>query len=175
MASYPFTGYGASYGASYATNYSQNPYFQNALYQPPLSQIQQAQQQSQQGPHMEIPRVSGKESIFAYPMGPDSSAIFVSSDPNSDLGWIVTTDSAAYKTITPCHITPDVEEKPVKASDLEERFAQIESRFNDLEKRMNTSNVQLANKSFESNTNGTNGTGGTNNTSKYESGGKSSK
>ena len=85
---------------------------------------------------MEIPRVSGEESIHSFAMGPNSSAIFVSSDPNSDLGWIVTTDSAAYKTITRCHITPDIEEKPVKASDLETRFNEINMRFNSIEERM---------------------------------------
>ena len=127
-----------------------NPYlqnFQNAIYTPtPIPQVQP----QIQAPHMEIPRVSSKDSIQSYPMGPNSSAIFVTSDPNSDLGWIVTTDSAAYKTITPCHITPFTEEQPLKASDLEERFAQIESRFNDIEKRMNVNNVQYDNKSFES-------------------------
>lgn len=89
-----------------------------------------------QAPKTEIPRVNGEESIRSYPMGPDSTMIFVSSDPNSDVGWIVATDSAAYKTIRKCHIIPDIQEEPVKASDLEERFQRIESRFNDIEERM---------------------------------------
>jgi len=132
MTSYPFNTYtSAMYNV---------PNFQNTMFQPPVSQA----------PRMEIPRVSGKDSILSYPMGPDSSAIFVSSDPNSDLGWIVTTDSAAYKTIVPCHIVPDIEEQPIKASDLEAKFAQIESRFNSIEERMNADG-QHGNKFAEQN------------------------
>ena len=131
---YPFTGYNTGVYAM--------PQYQNTVFQPAT--------QPMQAPHMEIPRVSGKESIMSYPMGPDSSAIFVSSDPNSDLGWVVTTDSAAYKTIAPCRIIPYVEEQPVKASDLENRFAKIEERFNNIEERIN-SNGQYGSKSSESN------------------------
>lgn len=130
---YPFAGYDSDVYAM--------PQYQNGMFQPAPQQMR--------GPRMEIPRVSGKESIMSYPMGPDSSAIFASSDPNSDLGWIVTTDSAAYKTITPCHIVPYVEEQPVKASDLETRFAKIEERFNNIEERIN-SNGQYGNKPSES-------------------------
>ena len=87
-------------------------------------------------PRTEIPRVSGEDSIRSFQMGPDSSIIFVSNDPNSDRGWIVTTDSAAYKTIVPCRIIPYVEEQPLKASDLDEKFAQIDAHFHDIEERI---------------------------------------
>lgn len=86
----------------------------------------------------EIPRVSGMESIRSFPMAANSSMIFVSADPNSNAGWIVTTDAAAYKTITPCKILPDLEEQPVKAGDLEAKLEALYKRMSEVEEKVNT-------------------------------------
>lgn len=104
----------------------------------------------------EIPRVSGKESIMSFPMAPNSSIVFFSNDPNSDLGWIVTTDAAAYKTIAQCHITPDLDDQPVKTSDLKSILEGINTRLGQIEERM-SANGQHASKPAWTNKSGNGG------------------
>lgn len=89
---------------------------------------------TQQAPHMEIQKVSGEESAYAFPMGPNSSAILL--DVNNPLIWIVTTDASAFKTVTPFTITKYEPEKPVNTEDLKAELAQVNDRLAKLEERM---------------------------------------
>lgn len=91
----------------------------------------------QQGPHMEIQRVNGKESAYAYAIGPNSSVILA--DSTEPKIWLVTTDSSGFKAVNGFRITPDEEEPketPViqttgeQISNLEERMAKLEERMN---------------------------------------------
>lgn len=90
-----------------------------------------------QGPHMEIQRVNGKESAYAYAIGPNSSVILA--DATEPKIWLVTTDSSGFKAVNGFKIIPDEEESketPVvqttgeQISNLEERMAKLEERMN---------------------------------------------
>ena len=127
MNTYPFSNTGNNYGQSVVPNIGYYTPQQQTAYVP-----------QQMPAHTEIPKVSGEESIRSFSMAPNSSMIFVSSDPSKDIGWIVTTDAAAYKTIVPCHIIPFQEEQPVKASDVDAKFDNLVKEINELKERMNT-------------------------------------
>lgn len=103
-----------------------NPYVQQPVlnsYAPPVNQ----------GPHMEIQVVNGKESAMAFPMGSNSSVILAdASDPKI---WMVTTDASGYKAVKGFRILPDEEEKTVKPED---RFHEIDERLSKLEERMSS-------------------------------------
>ncbi len=118
------------------TNY--NPYYTNPVnsmvpnYQPVIPA---------QGPHMEIQRVNGKESAYAYSIGPNSSVILV--DNLAPKIWIVTTDSSGYKAITGFKIIPDDEEsaEPIqieetKSDEDPEYIKKLIERIDKLEERI---------------------------------------
>ena len=110
--------------------YPINPYasFTNPInpvvpnYQPVVSQ----------GPRMEIQRVNGKESAYAYSIGPNSSVVLV--DNLSPRIWIVTTDSSGFKAVNGFKIVPDDEES---APIVDDPIKQLTKRLDELEERMN--------------------------------------
>lgn len=86
-----------------------------------------------QGPKMEIQRVNGKESAYAYSIGPNSSVVLV--DNLSPKIWIVTTDSSGFKAVTGFKIIPDDEEpEPI----VDDPIKQLAERLDKLEERMNS-------------------------------------
>lgn len=74
----------------------------------------------------EVTRVTGMNGANAYAMPPNSSTLVL--DENEPLVYLLMTDGAGYKTVTPYTITPY---KPEPTADVKELIARIER----LEKR----------------------------------------
>jgi hypothetical protein len=115
-----------------------NPYYtpmQNVIPNYPVVQ--------QTAPHMDIQRVNGKDSAYAYNIGPNSSVILV--DNLQPKIWVVTTDASGYKAVKGFTITPDEEDNtPIPAEgkvdpnedlirDLTERLNKLEEKVKDYE------------------------------------------
>ena len=95
-----------------------NPYGMAPQYQPPA--MQPAAQQ--------VVRVNGENGARAYTIGANSSAMLL--DESGLMVWLVTSDGAGYKTVTPYDITPH---QTAPAPD----FGNLESRIKRLEDMMN--------------------------------------
>ena len=80
-------------------------------------------------PRTEVVRVNGRNGAEAYAIGPNSSALLL--DESGALVWLVTTDGAGYKTVSPYDITPHQVPQPPDFSSLEARIKKLEDLFND--------------------------------------------
>ena len=69
----------------------------------------------------QVTRVNGRNGAEAYQMAPDSSALL---DTTAPLVWLIQTDGAGYKTISPYTIAPYKTETSTLTS-LETRIAKI--------------------------------------------------
>lgn len=76
----------------------------------------------------EIIRVNGENGARALQMAPNSSALLL--DTNNPLIWVVQTDGAGYKTVTPYTIKPYQPEPPIDLKDLNERIKKLEEALN---------------------------------------------
>lgn len=85
----------------------------------PLMQTQQ---------RMEIIRVNGEGGARAYQMPPSSNALLL--DEASPLVWLVQTDGAGYKTVTPYTITPYQAAPAPDLGSLEQRITRLEGMIN---------------------------------------------
>lgn len=85
----------------------------------PLMQTQQ---------RMEIIRVNGEGGARAYQMPPSSNALLL--DEANPLVWLVQTDGAGYKTVTPYTITPYQTAPVPDLGSLEQRIARLEGMIN---------------------------------------------
>jgi hypothetical protein len=94
--------------------------FQAAAYSP------WGQMQSQQ--RMEIIRVNGEGGARAYQMPPNSNALLL--DEANPLVWLVQTDGAGYKTVTPYTITPYQAAPAPDLGTLEQRITRLEGMIN---------------------------------------------
>lgn len=84
------------------------------------------------------PKVSGRPGAEAFQIGANSDALLL--DNTAPIVWLVQTDSAGYKTLTPYDITPHEEKKPEDVyKSLEERITKIEEKLNG---KSNTSDVK---------------------------------
>lgn len=84
------------------------------------------QMQTQQ--RMEIIRVNGEGGARAYQMPPSSNALLL--DEANPLVWLVQTDGAGYKTVTPYTITPYQAVPVPDLGSLEQRIARLEGMIN---------------------------------------------
>ncbi len=84
------------------------------------------QMQAQQ--RMEIIRVNGEGGARAYQMPPNSNALLL--DEANPLVWLVQTDGAGYKTVTPYTITPYQTAPAPDLGSLEQRIARLEGMIN---------------------------------------------
>lgn len=82
------------------------PYPQNPAVRPPMRQF---------GIKQEVIRVNGENGANAYQL----------------LVWLVTTDGAGYKTMTPYKITPYQQEAPADTRSLEARIKRLEDIINE--------------------------------------------
>lgn len=88
-------------------------------------------------PCYDIIQVNGRNGAEAFQMGPNSKVLLLdSSDP---IVWLVQTDGAGYKTITPYDITPRQVAPQIDLSTLE-------ARINALEEKVNAKSYSGANK-----------------------------
>ena len=72
----------------------------------------------------EIIHVNGENGARALQMAPNSNALLL--DDTAPLVWLVQTDGAGYKTVTPYSITPYKPEPAPDFKSLEERIAKLE-------------------------------------------------
>ena len=88
-------------------------------------------------PKQEVVKVNGENGARALQIAPNSSALLL--DENAPIVWLVITDGAGYKTVTPYSITPYQPEPPVDVKSLEERIKRLEEMFNG---KSNTRNIK---------------------------------
>lgn len=72
----------------------------------------------------QVLQVNGENGARAVNMGPNSSKLAL--DMSGLLVWLITTDGAGYKTVTPYDITPHKIESAPDYSALESRLSKIE-------------------------------------------------
>ena len=113
-----------------------NPYGSMQSTVAPMQQSQVTIPQYTPVQQKKIPRVHGIEGANALPMAPDSEEIALDIDSTKPLQYIIVTDSAGYKTVTPGIFTPieQTKEKPLTLSDLDsinERVSKLERMMND--------------------------------------------
>lgn len=77
----------------------------------------------------EVVRVNGRGGAETYAIGPNSSALLL--DESGTLVWLVTTDGAGYKTISPYDITPHQQAPAPDYSSLEARIKKLEELIHD--------------------------------------------
>lgn len=82
---------------------------------------------------VEIPHVNGKNGAQAFQLPANSSILLL--DDNAPIVYLVKTDSACYKTVTPYQIT---EFKPQPEIDMRSLLDRVES----LERRLNESDSE---------------------------------
>lgn len=98
-----------------------NPYgFMQQQYQMPQIQQPAAQQQ--------VVRVNGENGARSYQIGPNSSAILL--DESGLMVWLVTSDGAGYKTVSPYDIAPHQSAPAPDFGTLEERIKRLEEIVN---------------------------------------------
>lgn len=101
----------------------QMPMFQNP-YQSRLDAMQQPVAQ-----RCEITRVNGRNGAEAYQLPPNSSNLLL--DETAPIVWLVQTDGAGYKSLTPYTISPYQAAPPVDVQSLEERVKKLEELINE--------------------------------------------
>lgn len=84
--------------------------------------------QAQSPQRMEIVRVNGENGARAYQMPPSSNALLL--DEANPLVWLVQTDGAGYKTVTPYTITPYQAAPAPDLGSLEARISRLEAMLN---------------------------------------------
>lgn len=102
------------------------PQYYPNMYNPQQMQMQPPAQPY--APRQEIIRVNGENGARAFQMAPNSNAILL--DETAPLVWLVQTDGAGYKTVTPYTITPYQAEPPVDVRALDERIRRLEETVN---------------------------------------------
>lgn len=101
-----------------------NPYLPNNPYQQPYNPTPQ-----QVGPQMQVVRVNGRNGAQAFQIGPNSSALLL--DESGTMVWLVTTDGASYKTVSPYDILPHQDAPAPDYSGLENRIKRLEDFVNE--------------------------------------------
>ena len=96
-----------------------NPYF-NPYFQPiqPPSVLPSS-----------VIKVNGENGARAYQIGANSSVLLL--DESGLMVWLVVTDGAGYKTVTPYDITPHKVEPAPDYGSLESRIKRLEDMIND--------------------------------------------
>lgn len=119
----------------------------NAVFSPYLNQIPtnpiipNYQPVTQQGPRMQIDTVNGKESAYAYNIGPNSSVLLA--DATNPVVWMVTTDASGYKSIKGFKIE-ELSEEPqqvtatVEDSELKQKMTDLIDRLDKLEMKVDS-------------------------------------
>ena len=107
------------------------PDYQNQLAQMLTQQISQPRQEEH------TVKVNGRPGAEAYQLAPNSDKLLL--DSSAPIVWLVQTDGAGYKTLTPYDIVPHKETKPEDVyKTLEDRIAKLEEVVNG---KSNTTNA----------------------------------
>ena len=76
----------------------------------------------------QVIRVNGENGARAYTLGANSSALLL--DESGLMVWLVTSDGAGYKTVTPYDITPHQAQPAPDFGSLESRIKRLEEIVN---------------------------------------------
>lgn len=106
----------------YGNNYGYPGYANYNAYNPYNSQMSQPPTRS------EITKVNGENGARAYQLAPNSSALLL--DESAPIVWLVQSDGAGYKTVTPYSITPYQPTPAVDVNSLENRVKRLEEMIN---------------------------------------------
>lgn len=98
--------------------------YDNPLYNPMINPYLGAQQPYRQAPRQEVIKVNGENGARAFPMGANSSALLL--DESGVIVWLVTTDGAGYKSVSPFDITPHEAVPMPDFGTLEARITRLE-------------------------------------------------
>ena len=98
--------------------------YENPLYNPMINPFLTPNGGYQQQPRQEVVKVNGENGARAFPIGANSSALLL--DESGALVWLVTTDGAGYKTVSPFDIAPHQTAQPPDFNSLEERITKLE-------------------------------------------------
>ena len=82
------------------------------------------QPMSQNGQQQQIVKVNGENGARAYQLMPNSSALLL--DENNPVVWLVQSDGAGYKTVTPYNISPYVPPESQNLESLNDRLKRLE-------------------------------------------------
>ena len=102
----------------------------NGFFNPytPGFQYPQANPFQQQPQKYEVIKVAGRPGVDAFQMAPNSSVLLL--DETAPIVWLVTTDGAGYKTVTPYDITPHQVAPAPDFGSLESRIKRLEDMIN---------------------------------------------
>ena len=96
-----------------------NPYGFMGQYQQPQTPVQ---------PSSQVVRVNGENGARSFQMGANSSALLL--DESGLMVWLVTSDGAGYKTVSPYDIVPHKAEPQPDYGSLESRIQRLEEIVN---------------------------------------------
>ena len=96
-----------------------NPYGFMGQYQQPQTPVQ---------PSSQVVRVNGENGARSFQMGANSSALLL--DESGLIVWLVTSDGAGYKTVSPYDIVPHKAEPQPDYGSLENRIQRLEEIVN---------------------------------------------
>ena len=103
-------------------------------YMNPYLNADQPYQQAMQTPQMpfmnqqQVVKVNGENGARSFQLGANSSALLL--DECGTIVWLVTSDGAGYKTVSPYDIAPHQLTKAPDYSSLEERISRLEEYIN---------------------------------------------
>ena len=80
------------------------------------------------GLQMQVTKVSGENGARNFQLGPNSSALLL--DESGLMVWLITTDGAAYKTVSAYDIVPHQEAPKPDFEKLESRITRLEEMIN---------------------------------------------
>ena len=72
--------------------------------------------------------MNGENGARAFQLAPNCSALLL--DENNPLVWLVQTDGAGYKTVSPYKISPYQPAPPIDLNDIDARLKKLEERLN---------------------------------------------
>ena len=107
--------------------YNNNPY--NTF--TPTYGLQQPYTSSQR---VKISRVNGENGARAYQLPPGSETLVL--DETAPIVWLIQTDDAGYKTVTPYDVSPHVVEPEPTSKEFETRLDSIDQRLKKLEEAL---------------------------------------
>ena len=90
--------------------------------------MQQSYPQFPAGPQMQVTKVNGENGARSFQLGANSSALLL--DESGLMVWLVTTDGAAYKTVSAYDIVPHQEAPKPDWSALDKRITKLEGMIN---------------------------------------------
>ena len=102
-----------------------NPYIPNYNFQQPIAPPQQK---------VKIVRVNGENGARAYQLPPGSEALVL--DETAAIVWLVQTDDAGYKTVTPYDVLPHQQKTEPDAKEIGSRIDSIDQRLKKIEEAL---------------------------------------